>query len=193
MDAGWLKMEVTATERGATLKMQVTNASGHDWPDIAALIPCLSPGDPGKPADQNSRFLDEAHVRTYFWGRDGLELIAGEEPREIHFSNDLWPSLNSWEKEGSDGAFVFESKWPLSTRDAHAGIMVRESDDRRSVVGIGWDRYLSAQGHNPWKCMHLSVRVGPLRKGEQRTINGRLYLFDGSIAECLEAFEQDLT
>lgn len=193
MDAGWLKTEVVATERGATLKMEVRNDSDHDWPDIAALIPCLSPGDPGKPAEHNTRFVDETHVRTYFQGRDGLELVAGEYPREIHFNCHSWPSLDSWDKESEDDAFLFESKWPLSDRDAYAGIMVRESDDGRSVMGMGWDSYLSAQGHNPWKCMHLSVRVGPLRTGAQRTINGELYLFHGSITECLEAFEQDMT
>jgi hypothetical protein len=36
-----------------------------------------------------------------------------------------------------------------------------------------------------WKCRLLSVRVGPLRPGEAKTVGGRLYLFRGTEADCL--------
>ena len=59
------------------------------------------------------------------------------------------------------------------------------------VAGIAWKDFLSAQGHNPRKCMHLSVRVGPLARGESKTVRGRVYLFPGTARDCLAHFEED--
>ena len=96
----------------------------------------------------------------------------------------------SWQGEGEDRKFVFEKKdWPASERDAHAGIVIRESSDGRYVMGIGWDSFLLAQAHNPMNCMHLSIKVGPLARGEKKTIRGRIYLFEGSKEDCLREFE----
>jgi hypothetical protein len=39
--------------------------------------------------------------------------------------------------------------------------------------------------------MHLSVRVGPLKQGQSRTIRGRIYLIKGSKEDCLRRFEKD--
>lgn len=191
MDAGWLKLQAQAVENGAELFLTIANHTDHDWPSIAAIIPCLNPGDPKKPLDRNPIFLDEGHIHTYFKGQTGLALIKGAYPREIHFNHECRSAIMSWNKEREDGAFVFDNKWPASERDAYAGVLIRESADARYVMGIAWDSFLSAQGHNPWDCMHLSVKVGPLAKGETRTIRGRMYLFEGSKAACLDAFEKD--
>ena len=99
----------------------------------------------------------------------------------------------SWDKENADGNFVFDEKWPTSERDAYAGIMIREYDAGRYVMGIAWESFLSAQGHNPWNCMHLSIKVGPLARGDKKTIRGRMYLFEGSKEDCLTDFEKDFT
>ena len=93
--------------------------------------------------------------------------------------------------ERKDGKFVFSDKWPTSARDAHAGLLVRESEDKRWTMGIAWESFISAQGHNPWKCMHLSIRVGPLKKGQKKTIRGRIYLLQGSKEDCLKKFKRD--
>ena len=138
-------------------------------------------------------FLDEKHVHTYFLGKNGLELIKGQYPREIHFNNKYRTTIMRWDKEREDERFVFSEKWPTSERDAYAGLMVRESKDKQWVMGIAWESFLSAQGHNPWKCMHLSIRVGPLKKGEQKTIRGKIYLFKGSKEDCLACFENDFS
>lgn len=122
-----------------------------------------------------------------------MELIKGQFPREIHFNHECRSSVMSWEKENEDGSFVFDHKWPTSERDSYAGIMIRESTDGRYVMGIGWASYLSAQGHNPWNCMHLSIKVGPLAKGKTRTIPGKMYLFEGTKEDCLQAFERDFS
>jgi len=193
MNSEWLKMKVKAAKNGAVLTLDITNTSDHDWPEIAAIIPCFNPGNPVKPQEQNHIFLDEDHEHTYFLGADGLDLIKGQYPREIHFNHKYRPAIMAWEKEREDGKFVFSEKWPTSDRDAHAGLLVRESEDKKWTMGIAWESFISAQGHNPWKCMHLSVRVGPLKKGRTKTIRGRIYLLKGSKADCLKQFRKDFS
>ncbi len=193
MNSEWLKMKGTAAEDGAVLTLDITNTTDHDWPEIAAIIPCFNPGNPVKPQEQNRIFLDEAHKHTYFLGADGLDLIKGQYPREIHFNHKYRPAIMAWDKEREDGKFVFSEKWPTSGRDAHAGLLVRESEDKKWTMGIAWESFLSAQGHNPWKCMHLSVRVGPLKKGQKKTIRGRIYLLKGSKENCLKHFKKDFS
>jgi len=58
-------------------------------------------------------------------------------------------------------------------------------------MAIVWEDFLSAQGHNPWKCMYLSVRVGPLQLSETRSIRGKIYLLEGSKEDFLEKPERD--
>ncbi len=195
-DSDWFKISAEATEEGADLLLEVTNNTDRDWPDIAAIIPCFNPGYDGPTktdAVANPNFFDDDHTHTYFLGENGLDLIAGEAPREIHFNNSQMPSIETWHKEREDGQFIWYHKWPTSKRNAHAGLMVRESEDRTQSMAIAWDSFLTAQGHNPWKCMHLSVRVGPLKPGEKKSIRGKIYLFDGSKEDCLAKFEKDFS
>lgn len=193
MDADWLKMKVEAAQDGAVMTLEITNTSDHDWPEIAAIIPCFNPGNPAKPQEQNPQFLDEDHQHTYFLGADGLDLIKGQYPREIHFNHKYRPAIMAWRRERRDGKFVFSEKWPTSARDAYAGLLLRESEDAKWTMGIAWESFVSAQGHNPWKCMHLSVRVGPLTKGQTKTIRGRIYLLKGSKEDCLKQFKRDFS
>lgn len=193
MNSQWLKMRIKATENGAEMTLDITNTTNYDWPDIAALIPCFNPGNPQQREEQNPIFLDEKYEHTYFLGRDGLELIKGQYPREIHFNHKFQTTIMNRKKERDDGNFVFSDKWPTSDRDAYAGLMARESEDKQWVMGIAWESFISAQGHNPWKCMHLSIRVGPLKQGEKKTIRGRIYLFKGSKEECLRYFKKDFS
>jgi len=39
--------------------------------------------------------------------------------------------------------------------------------------------------------MHLSVRVGPLKQGETKTIRGKIYLFEGNKEDCIEKYTKD--
>jgi hypothetical protein len=193
MDFEWLKMKIEAAQTGAALTLEITNTTDHDWPEIAAIIPCFNPGNPVKPQEQNHIFLDESHDHTYFLGAKGLDLIKGRYPREIHFNHKFRPAIMAWEKERKNGKFVWAEKWPTSGRDAHAGLLVRESEDKKWTMGIAWESFISAQGHNPWKCMHLSIRVGPLKKGEKKTIRGRVYLLKGMKEDCLKQFRKDFS
>ncbi|MHC4191482.1 MAG: hypothetical protein ACYTBX_10065 [Planctomycetota bacterium] len=193
MNSQWLKMRIKATENGADIALDITNTTNYDWPDIAAMIPCFNPGDHGNREEQNLIFLDEKHEHTYFVGNNRLELIKGQYPREIHFNHKFRTTIMNWKKERDDGNFVFSDKWPTSDRDAYSGLIIRESDDKQWVMGIAWESFISAQGHNPWKCMHLSVRVGPLKQGEKKTIRGRIYLFKGSKEDCLRYFKKDFS
>jgi hypothetical protein len=195
LDAGWLKLRMEAMAFGSNMQLEITNISAHDWPEIAAIIPCFNPGtDRGKVTDAvaNPAFFDDTCEHTWFFGDQGLDLIKGKEfPREIHFNQTMLPALKTWRKEQNDGTFVFADKWPTSERAARAGLIIRESEDHQWVMGIAWDDFVSVQGHNPWKCMHLSIKVGPLKIGEKKTLTGKLYLFKGSKEDCLQKYQQN--
>jgi hypothetical protein len=191
MSGEMLSLAIEARPDGAELTLQVENRTDYDWPEIAAIIPCFNPGDPEKPEGRNRQFLDGEHTHTYFYGKNGLDIIAEEYPRAIHFNHEVWPDLISWDKPKTHPEFMFSTKWPTSKRDAYQGLMIRESQDQQWVMGIAWDSYLSAQGHNPWNCMHLSICVGPLKPGEKKNVRGRIYLFEGSKEDCLSCYEND--
>lgn len=193
MDEKWLKMTIESTVNGADLTLEITNNTDYDWPGIAAIIPCFNPGGANRETkvQRNPLFLDEKHENTFFLGSDGLELIKGEYPREIHFAKEFLPEIMAWKKESPDGNFVFSGKWPVSNHDAFEGLMVRESSDHKWVMGIAWESFLSVQGHNPWNCMHLSIRVGPLAKGETISKRGKIYLLQGTKEDCLKLYQQD--
>jgi len=180
-----LHLSAEAVADGARLLLKVTNVSGHDWPEVAAIIPCWNPGKvDGTPSPVrqplNVNFADSDHDRSYFHSATGLTLL---DSRAIHFNSRCRAVLNS--------EFVFSNKWPTSDVDATRGLLVRESADRTWVTGIGWEDYLSVQGHNPWSCLHASIRVGPLKRGESKTIRGRLFLFQGSRQNALERFDRE--
>ena len=182
-ESAGISVTAHAMDDGAALTLTITNESGHDWPDGAGVIPCFSPGHPGV-VPQSARFVDDDHTRTYFLGQDGLELLR---QREIHFNERLRPWLD---RLSPDGRFVFSGKWPTSDRNAVGGLIVREATDARWVTGIAWEDYLSAQGHNPWDCMHVCIRVGPLARDCTKAVRGRIYLFEGTkenvLARCRE-------
>ncbi len=166
-------------DQSGDLKLKVVNRSGHDWPELAGVIPCFNPG----PEDERNRQF--ANTKTYFYGADGLGRMI---KREIHFNETLRPLLD---RASPRGAFVFSHKWPTSKSDARGGVIIRESSDGKWVTAIAWDDFLSVQGHNPWECMHLCVRVGPLRQGEERTIQGKVYLFQGTKEDALRRYLED--
>ena len=140
-------------EDGAELKLEVTNHSSVDWPALASIVPCLSAGNAHVRGAPDEGFFDPKHKNTYYLGPDGLELLID---REIHFNKRLSTLL---EEYSPPGRYEFSFKWPTSDRQAEAGIVSRESEDRQWVTGIAWNRFLAAQGHDPLKCMHLSVHV----------------------------------
>lgn len=175
---------------GADLLLRVTNRTDRDWPEIAGVIPCWNPGqvagtNPSMPLPLNRNFADPWRRNTFYISAGGLTPL---DSRAIHFN----ARLRSVVDQASDeGRFVFSPKWPTSSEDATAGLLVRESEDGRWVTGVAWEEFLSVQGHNPWSCLHACVRIGPLPAGGSREIRGRLYLFKGTKEECTERFRRD--
>ena len=185
MEDEGMELRASLVEDGARLLLTVKNRSPSDWPELASVVPCLSAGNAHIRGAPDKGFFDPGHSHTYFVSLDGLELLR---QREIHFNRELIAAL---EEYSPDGTFVFSHKWPTSDRYATAGIMIRESEDRNWVAAIAWERFLAAQGHNPLKCMHLSVQVGPLKREEIRQIRGKIYLFQGTKEDCLRRFQND--
>lgn len=186
-----LRLSATAIRGGVELSLTVTNNTTYDWPDIAGIIPCWSPGrvegtDPSAPSPLNVQLADARRDKTLFLSREGLTALTS---RAIHFRDDLRASVD---RASDKGSFLFSNKWPTSEVNAAAGFLIRESEDGKWVTGVGWEDYLSVQGHNPWSCMHVCVRVGPLKRNQSKTIRGRLYLFQGTRQDCLARFRRDL-
>ena len=177
-----LELTVTAAEDGAELEFVVSNISEHHWPDIAAIIPCFNPGQLPHvvPTEQ---FFDDGHERTWFLGMEGLEQLV---QRDIHFNGQFRDQIDA---QSTQDGFVFSHKWPTSSHNAAGGLLLRESVDKEWVAGIAWACFVSLQGHNPWRCMHQSIRVGPLAPGQSRRIQGRIYLFKGTKDECLARYQ----
>lgn len=169
-----------ASDDHVDLALTIHNRSDRHWPDIAAIIPCFNPGKASE-VERNDRLTDLEHNRTWFVGAYGLSRL---EEREIHFNERYRNAIDG--EADAEGSYVFSHKWPTDARDAQIGAIIREADDGSHVAGIVWDDFLSAQGHNPWTCMHLSVRVGSLAPDESVTRNGRIYLYEGDAEDCLE-------
>ncbi|HYV97612.1 MAG TPA: hypothetical protein VE967_09175 [Gemmatimonadaceae bacterium] len=188
------RMTLKASETGADLFLEVTNKSDHDWPDLASIIPCLSPGLTGGNLNERHGVAEGllpprnpafANEKTFFLGPAGLELLHG---REIHFNTQFRPQLDA---ASPNGGFSWSQKWPTAKPDAAGGIIMRESTDGVWVAGIAWDAFLSVQAHNPWRCMHLAVHVGPLKRNESKKIRGKLYLLKGTKEDCLRLYRAD--
>jgi hypothetical protein len=177
-----LSLRSRALADGAELVLTVTNRSDHDWPVLAGIIPCFSPG---MAADGGPATPSFANEKTWFLARSGLEPLR---KREIHFNERFRKAVDA---EAREGRYAWSDKWPTAEPDASAGLLVRESEDGRWVTGIAWEEFLSAQGHNPWRCMHLCVRVGPLARGRSGTIRGRIYLFEGTKEDLLARFRKE--
>jgi hypothetical protein len=191
MEEAGIKLEVIGRAEGADLLLTIENRSDHEWPQIAAIIPCFNPGpNPEKYPDYstpwNEAFVDKDKTNTWFISENGLELL---QDRSIHFNYRLRKQVELVRVDR--GPFVFDSKWPTSASNAKEGLIVRESLDGEWVAGIAWEHSLSSQGHNPWFCMHLSVLVGPLKPGETRQVRGKIYLFRGSKEDCYRRYLTD--
>ena len=174
-----LELSMTAVADGAELKLTVRNRTNYDFPPVAAIIPCFNPGPR---ATRNKQF---ANTNTYFLSAKGLGKLI---KREIHFNHVVRPLVD---KHAKAGKYIWTEKWPLNNTDSVGGLIVRESTDGKWVCGIAWEEFLSAQGHNPWECMHLSVRVGPLKRGKSKTIRGKIYLFQGDKEDLLRRYRVD--
>jgi hypothetical protein len=184
----WLTLAVQVVDDGAELALSVTNRSDYDWPDIAAIIPCLGAEYNRHGLRPSAAFFDDDHERTYYLGPDGLTPLA---EREIHYAAEWLPAVRARSAAG-DGVFPdISHNWPHSDEPAAGGLMVRAAADGRWVTGVAWADYLSAQGHNPRRCMHLSVRVGPLAQGASKAVRGKLYLFPGTAADGLAHYRRD--
>ena len=179
-----LSLEVSGTEDGADLQLSVTNKTDRAWPDIAAIIPCFNPGQEPE-VTETSIFFDENQERTWFLAEEGLVPLVH---RDIHFNHDYRSAIDA---QANDGKYVWANKWPTSPINATGGILMRESADRSWVAAIAWADFISVQGHNPWRCMHQSIRVGALAPGETSTTRGKIYLFEGNRHDCIEKFRSD--
>lgn len=173
------KLEAKVSDSGADLTLHAMNRSERDWPELAGIIACFNPG----PEDvRNAQFENE---NTSFRAPDGLLKL---DKREIHWNDNLRAAIDAVQP---DGKYVWDEKWPRAEPNATGGILMRESNDGKWRTGIAWERFLSCQGHNPWKCMHLGIHLGPLTAGESRSIQGKIYLVEETDQQLLDRYDRD--
>lgn len=184
-----MELLVTATDDKIDLQLKIVNETDHYWPETAAIVPCFNPGAPDREqlflSAPTWQFFDDDRQRTWFVSSRGLAHLRN---RDIHFNEQLYSSFSD---RGKPREFVFSDKWPTSTVNATEGIIIRESVNRLWVTGVAWEEFVSVQAHNPWRCMHLSIKVGPLEPRQTRTLRGKLYLFKGTKEMCFEKFLED--
>ncbi|GMQ94611.1 MAG: hypothetical protein BMS9Abin12_2110 [Acidimicrobiia bacterium] len=167
-----ISLEIGA--HGVDLDLNVTNVSRREWSRLASIVPCFSPGPEGASTEQFRS------TPISFVGVDGFDRLRA---REIHFNEELRAKVDA--AGDSTGRFAWSDKWPTAHDNATSGLMTRASSDARWVTGIAWERFLSAQGNNPWDCMHLAVQIGPLTPDETRNVRGRIYLSAGTKEDLL--------
>ncbi len=175
IDAGMLRLAARVDGDAVELTLEVTNRTERAWPEPAAIVACFNPGPPASKAYEMGH-----HKSTYFIAADGLERLPD---RDMHFRSELRPTLEARDAELD---FEFGKRWRSSERDDHGGLLVRTSQSGRWTAGVAWEDWLGVQAHNPWLCMHVATRVGPLAPGESRTIRGRLVLVEGPLEAGLE-------
>ncbi|MHC4996439.1 MAG: hypothetical protein ACYTGQ_15440 [Planctomycetota bacterium] len=178
-----LKVEVTAAPDGAELLLTIRNHSRHDWPRLASIIPCFNPGP------QNQRNPQFTNEDTWFLAPEGLTKTI---KRQIHFNRNLRMAVDAEaDPDNPRGPYVWTEKWPKTDPNATAGLLLRRSNDKRWVMAIAWERFLSVQAHNPWLCMHQGIHIGPLKRGETRTVRGRIYLMKGTPEQVVARYRKD--
>lgn len=180
IDAGAMVLEARVVEGGVELELELENRTGRDWPEPAALIACFNPGP------EESRTFEMGHHRaTFLLGRDGLERFAD---RAMHFAADAKPAL---ERLSPELRFPFSERWETSPQDCVAGLLLRESLSGGWTSGVAWSDSIGVQAHNPWLCMHVATKVGPLAAGARKTLRGKLYLFQGTPDDGLRRYRED--
>jgi hypothetical protein len=186
-------LSAKARDTGVDLLLTVTNTSTNQWPEMASIIACFNPGKKipdDKPTDnvlnpaKNLLFSDDEHQHTYYYGKSGFQLLKA---REIHYQAKYSETIHSLHGNG----FPWDKKWPTSADPAFKPIMIRESIDGLWSTGIAWEDSISSQGHNPWRCMHLSTRIGSLAPGATKTIKGKIYLMRGRKEKVLAQYLKD--
>lgn len=175
IEAGMLRLDAHVVGDTVELELKVENRTARAWSEHAAIVACFNPGPPDTQPYEMGH-----HKSTYFVAAEGLERLAD---RDFHFRAELRPSL---ERLSRSLEFAFSRRWASSDRDDHGGLLVRTSQSGRWSCGVAWEDWLGVQAHNPWLCMHIATRVGPLAPGAQRSVRGRLVLLEGGREAVLE-------
>lgn len=185
-----IRLEAETDSNGARLTLHVANHTDHDWDTWAAIIPCLHPGSPQAPGKifRRPRSLSFVNERTVRAAADGtlVPLTGRVLAVDERFHEDVRSAARSAAARGETWAWTTE--WPIADTPSSEGFMARPSNDDAWVAGIAWEDVFGAQAHNPWQCLHLAVRVGPLPRGAARVVHGRIYLFAGTPRGALAAW-----
>lgn len=177
-----IRLEAETDSLGARLTLHVENRTDRDWDTWAAIIPCLHPGSPQAPGRLFRRTRSTAFVneRTVY-AAPGGELVALT-GRSMAVDERFHDGVRAAARGAADRGetWAWTTEWPIADTPSARGFMARPSNDDAWVAAIAWEDAFGTQAHNPWQCLHLAIRVGPLPRGASRVIRGRIYLFAGT-------------
>ncbi|MFH1069415.1 MAG: hypothetical protein V1794_07300, partial [Candidatus Glassbacteria bacterium] len=71
------------------------------------------------------------------------------------------------------------------------GLIVRESADCGSLVGMYWERSVKVSNHHPADCLHSYVDLGPVIDGRGPVVRGKIYFIQSSREELLKHWHFD--
>jgi hypothetical protein len=169
------------------LTLRVENRTTRTWPAMAGIVPCLNPGKGRNGEPVTPTLADPDRSNTYFYGSQGFERLTD---RDIHVLARRRDDLRSGEIPDAQVSGTPWYEW--SDRDATEPLLVRESADENWTTGVAWEDGLWVQGHNPWQCLHVAVRVGPLEPGASMKVRGAIFLTQQGKAAVLERFHDDV-
>jgi hypothetical protein len=191
----------TARPDGADIELRIKNTSDRDWPELASLTPCFHPGVGSKGSEavrakrkeEGAPEPPDAMKPNYAFcpkaGGDKNTSFATEAGLKLFPSQSAVTNVQLKEALAEPG--IRRRIRRMGAERTQHGFIVRQSNDGAWTTGIAWDRFLYVQAGNPYRCMHMPLRVGPLAKGETATLRGRIWLFKGSPNECFKRYQAE--
>ncbi len=194
-----MQLSVVSKDGALDMLLTVTNQSKYEWPEVAAIIPCLSPSlirrkskdEPKTIMNGKGENFDPTTFETPNMVNNNTFVVIDDKLqqlklRELHYCDSYREKIDT-ELNGK----VLKKNWPVNEANFSKGVMIRESTDGVYVVAVAWEDAISVQGHNPYCCMHLSIRVGGLKPGESKTVRGKMYLFKGKKEDSMKLLDKD--
>ncbi len=189
---------LTPGDEEVDLSLHVRNETDTDWHDLVSITACVSPKGwgywkilgttPDQAPPVSPTFADrETRNKTFISTKDGPFLLAD---RSKHFFDEetLSRILSLPYRTNVFRVGQHKAAPPFTDR----GLIARHNKEKGWVLGYGWEDCLCVNANNPLDCLHPTTRIGPVVAGGERTIRGKIYLFQGTLDDLFARYDKDL-
>lgn len=169
--------EITVVADGVAFALTATNES--DAPvDVDWAQPCMRVGV------FSGLGQEEYHKRCFIFTEDGMKMLH-ELPRTVEAR---YKGGQVYVPEGIDIEDV--NPRPIATVKPVNRLIGCISEDDQWLVAMAWEPTQELfQG--VIKCIHNDFRIGGLKGGETKRINGKIYLLPNNVETLLQHYEKD--